>query len=67
MADDAVPIPLDLKIREYAFQLQDPSLSKLHEQAAKALWESVEKNGELLPHTTRPLGRNRAHSMLLLP
>jgi hypothetical protein len=47
MADDAVPIPLDLKIREYAFQLQDPSLSKLHEQAAKAFWESIEKNGEL--------------------
>jgi hypothetical protein len=46
MADDAVPIPLDLKIREYAFQLQDPSLSKLHEQAAKAFWESIEKNGE---------------------
>jgi hypothetical protein len=46
MADDAVPIPLDLKIREYAFQLQDPNLSKLHEQAAKAFWESIEKNGE---------------------
>jgi hypothetical protein len=46
MADDAVPIPLDLKLREYAFQLQDPSLSKLHEKAGKAFWESVEKNGK---------------------
>jgi len=47
MADDAVPIPLDLKLREYAFQLQDSSLSRLHEKAGKAFWESIEKNGKL--------------------
>jgi len=46
MADDAVPIPLDLKLREYAFQLQDSSLSRLHEKAGKAFWESIEKNGK---------------------
>jgi hypothetical protein len=46
MADDAVPIPLDLKLREYAFQLQDPSLSRLHDKAGKAFWESIEKNGK---------------------
>jgi hypothetical protein len=45
MADDAVPIPLDLKLPQYAFQLQDESLSKLHDNAAKSFWASIEKNG----------------------
>lgn len=45
MADDAVPIPLDLKLKDYAFQLQNPELESLHAEASKNFWESVEKNG----------------------
>ncbi len=46
MSDDSVPLPYpDLKLSHYAFQLQDPSLSHLHEAASKAFWEGIEKDG----------------------
>lgn len=56
MADtDSVPISINLKLPEYTFQLQDDELSNLHESAKKALWEGIEKDGELrIPLTTRP-------------
>lgn len=47
MADvDSVPITIDLKLPQYAFQLQEESLSHLHEEARKGLWEGIEKYGE---------------------
>jgi hypothetical protein len=47
MSDDSVPQPYpNIKLAQYAFQLQDPSLSHLHEAASKAFWEGVEKDGE---------------------
>jgi hypothetical protein len=49
MSDDSVPLPYpNLKLSHYAFQLQDSSLSNLHETAAKAFWEGIEKDGECI-------------------
>lgn len=46
MADDAAPITINLKLQTYVFQLQDETLSHLHEEAKKLLWEGIEKDGE---------------------
>jgi hypothetical protein len=47
MADaDSVPIKINLKLPQYVFQLQEEDLSSLHEEAKKALWEGIEKDGK---------------------
>jgi 26S proteasome regulatory subunit N7 len=49
MSDDSVPLPYpNFKLPQYAFQLQDASLSHLHAAASKAFWEGVEKD-EMAP------------------
>lgn len=50
MADaDSVPIKINLKLPQYVFQLQEQDLSSLHEEAKKALWEGIEKDGQYHP------------------
>ncbi len=47
MADqDSLSIEINLKLPTYVFQLQNPELQHLHQEASKALWEGIEKDGE---------------------
>ncbi len=54
MSDDSVPLPFpNLKLAEYAFQLQRDELSHLHAEASKALWAGIEEDGGCGTGSTR--------------